>query len=101
PCAHRTRRTAGLAVAIIESVLIDQTEDVGAFLIGSHHQLGAGRERAPERFLLVAGRIGTLEATDESVALLLGNDQRRQAAAPALDLCDSIALAGPCPDKGH
>src|SRR5712691_8477847 len=57
PCAYGSRRTASLAVAIVEGILIDQTENVGSFVIGSHHQLSAGRERPPQRFFLVAGWI--------------------------------------------
>src|SRR5215831_18566349 len=32
-CAHGSRRGAGLAIAIVESILINQTEDVGSFVI--------------------------------------------------------------------
>src|SRR5262245_30924069 len=54
-CAHGSRRPASLAVAIIQGVPIDQTEDVSPFVIRSHDELGAGRESAPERLLHVAG----------------------------------------------
>src|SRR5262245_57376029 len=71
PCADGSRRPAGLAVAIIQRVPIDQTEDVSPFVIRSHDQLAAGCESAPQRLFLVAGRIGTLQATRKGVALLL------------------------------
>jgi hypothetical protein len=54
-CAHRSRRRAGLAVAIIQGVLIDQTKNISSFFIRSHHQVAAGRESAPQRLFLVAG----------------------------------------------
>jgi len=100
PCAHGSRRTAGLAVAIVEGILIDETEDVGSFVIGSHHQLAAGRERAPQWLFLVAGWIGALQATDEGIALLFGYDQRRKAAAPSFNLGNSVPLANPRADEG-
>src|SRR5215813_7037654 len=100
PCAHGSRRTAGLAVAIVEGILIDETEDVGSFVIGSHHQLAAGRERAPQRLFLVAGWIGALQATNEGIALLFGYDQRRKAAAPSFNLGNSVPLANPRADEG-
>src|SRR5215470_58056 len=100
PCAHGSRRTAGLAVAIVEGILIDQTEDVGSFVIGSHHQLAAGRERAPQWLFLVAGWIGALQATYEGVALLFGYDQGRKPAAPSFNLGNSVPLANPRADEG-
>src|SRR5262249_30891861 len=70
-CTHGSRGSAGLGVAVIQRVPIDQTEDVISFVVRSHHQLAAGRERAPQRLLDVAGGIGALEAAGEGVALLL------------------------------
>src|SRR5262245_56005042 len=99
PCTHRARRGAGLAVAIVERVAVDQAEDVGAFLVRAHDQAAARREGAPERLLLVAGRVRALQAADEGIALLLGDDEGREAAAPALDLRDAVALPGPGPDQ--
>src|SRR5262245_31934754 len=100
-CAHGSRRPASLAVAIIQGVAIDQTEDVSPFVIRSHDQLGPGRESAPQRLLHVAGRIGALQATRKGVALLLGDDQRGEAAAPPFVLGDAVPLASPRADKGH
>src|SRR5262245_52217184 len=68
PCAHGSRRPAGLAVAIIQRVPIDQTEDVGSFVIRSHDQLAAGCECAPQRLLHVAGRRSE-EHTSELLSL--------------------------------
>src|SRR5262245_1822331 len=98
---HRARRRAGLAVAIIQRVLIEQREDIRPFVVRSHHQAGAGGEGAPQRLLFVAGRIGALQARDEGVALLLGDDQRGEAAAPSLDLGDPVALPGPGAEERH
>jgi len=99
-CAHRSRRRASLAVAIIQRVLIDQAEDISSFIIRYHHQFAAGCESAPQRLILVAGWIGALEATNKGIALLLGYDQGRKAAAPSLNLGNSVPLASPRADKG-
>ena len=100
-CAHGSRRSAGLAVAIIQGILIDEIKDIRSFLVRSDHQPGTGCESAPQCLILVAGWIGTLQATNKGIALLLGDDQRRKAAAPSFDLGNSIPLASPRADQGH
>ena len=100
-CAHGSRRSAGLAVAIIQGILIDEIKDIRSFLVRSDHQPGTGCERAPQCLILVAGCIGTLQATNKGIALLLGDDQRRKATAPSFNLGNSIPLASPRADQGH
>jgi hypothetical protein len=51
--------------------------------------------------IFVAGRIRTLQATRKGVALLLGDDQRGEAAAPTFNLGDAVPLASPRADKGE
>ena len=57
PGTHGAGRRTGLAVAIIEGVLVDEAEDVSAFLVRSHHELTVRRESAPELLVLIAGRV--------------------------------------------
>src|SRR6266508_4183847 len=57
PRAHSARRTAGLGVTIVEGVLVDETENVRPFIVRAHHELTARRESAPERLILIAGRV--------------------------------------------
>src|SRR5882672_10414488 len=99
PRANGARSRAGLAVAIVERALVDETEDVGPFRVGSHHEMTARREGAPQLLILIAARVGALQMSFEGVALLLRDDERREAAAPAFDLGDPIALAGPGADE--
>src|SRR5215471_2678690 len=47
PGTHGAWRRTGLAVAIIEGVLVDEAEDVSAFLVRSHHELTV-RAKAPQ-----------------------------------------------------
>src|ERR1700751_1279411 len=56
PGAHGARRRSGLAITIIQSVLVDEAEDVSPFLVRSHHELTVRRESAPELLILIAGR---------------------------------------------
>src|SRR5262249_22820128 len=100
-CAHGSRGGASLAVAIVEGILIDQTEDVGSFVIRSHRQLAPRPGSAPPPPLLRAGWIGALKGTDKGVALLFVYDQGRKPAPPSFDLGNSIPLASPRADKGH
>src|SRR5215472_10814477 len=57
PGTHGAWRRTGLAVAIIEGVLVDEAEDVSAFLVRSHHELTVRRESAPELLVLIAGGV--------------------------------------------
>jgi hypothetical protein len=99
--AHRARRSASLAVTIIQGIPIDQSKDIRSFLIRSDHQLAARCESAPQRLIFVAGWIGALQATGKGTALLIGDDQRRKATAPSFNLGNSLPLASPCARKGH
>ena len=57
PGTHGAWRRTGLAVTIIEGILVDEAEDVSAFLVRSHHELTVRRESAPELLVLIAGRV--------------------------------------------
>src|SRR6478672_7303799 len=57
PGAHGARRRSGLAITIIQGVLVDEAEDVSPFLVRSHHELTVRRESAPELLILIAGRV--------------------------------------------
>src|SRR5262249_39010009 len=57
PRTHGAWRRAGLAVTIIEGVLVDEAEDVSPFLVRSHHELTVRRESAPELLVLIAGGV--------------------------------------------
>src|SRR5712691_8289713 len=99
PRTNRARRSARLAIAIVEGIPVDETEDVGPFVVRSHHQMTARRERAPKWLVLVAGRIRALQMSGERIALLLRDDERCQATAPSFNLGDPIPLPSPCTDK--
>src|SRR5262252_664563 len=57
PGTHGAWRRTGLAVTIIEGVLVDEAEDVSAFLVRSHHELTVRSESAPELLVLIAGGV--------------------------------------------
>ena len=84
PRAHSARRTAGLGVTIVEGVLVDETENVRPFIVRAHHELTARRESAPERLILIAGRVCAFQTPDKGVALLLGDEQAWQVHRAAL-----------------
>src|SRR5262249_38134566 len=75
PRAHRAWRRAGLAVTIVQGVLVDELENVGPFVVGSHHQPAARGEGAPQWLLLVSGRIRAFQTPHKGVALLLRYDK--------------------------
>ncbi len=99
PGADRARRLAGLAVAVVERVAVDETEDIGALVVRAHDQAPARGEGAPQRLVLVAGRVRAFQVSGERVALLLRDDERREPAAAPFVLGDAVALAGPGPDQ--
>src|SRR4029453_6102081 len=99
PRAHSARRTAGLGVTIVEGVLVDETENVRPFIVRAHHELTARRESAPERLILIAGRVCAFQTPDKGVALLLRYDKRGKSTAPPFGLGNPIPLSSPCPDQ--
>src|SRR5262249_6338474 len=101
PRTYRARRRAGLAVTIVQGVRIDETERVSPLIVRSHHELTVRRESAPERLILIAGRVRAFQMPDKGVALLLRDDERGKSAAPTFRLGNPIALSGPCPDEGR
>jgi hypothetical protein len=94
PRAHSARRTAGLGVTIVEGVLVDETENVRPFIVRAHHELTARRESAPQRLILIAGRVCAFQTPDKGVALLLGYDERGKPTAPPFDLGNPVPSAG-------
>jgi hypothetical protein len=99
PGTHGARRRPGLAVTIVQRVLVDETENVSPFLVRSHHELTVRRESAPQLLILIAGRIRAFQMPCKGAALLLRYNQRGKATAAAFDLGNPIPLSAPCPDE--
>src|ERR1700720_2436484 len=99
PGTHGARRRPGLAVTIVQRVLVDETENVSPFLVRSHHELTVRRESAPQLLILIAGRVRAFQMRCKGAALLLRYDQRGKATAASFDLGNPIPLSGPGPDE--
>src|SRR5690348_8569588 len=86
---------AGLGIAVVQGVGVDEVEHIGALLIGAGDQLAAGGEGADQRVVLVAARGRPMHLALEGQALLLGDDEGGRAVAIALRRGDAFAMAGP------